>query len=67
MIIHMFALAKPKYSILLQASNFAFRDSFKRMFNYKKDKDGYWKWFAGNLASGGAAGACSLFFIYSLD
>uniref|UniRef100_A0A804I842 Uncharacterized protein n=1 Tax=Musa acuminata subsp. malaccensis TaxID=214687 RepID=A0A804I842_MUSAM len=21
------------------------------MFNFKKDKDGYWKWFAGNLAS----------------
>ncbi len=37
------------------------------MFNFKKDKDGYWKWFAGNLASGGAAGACSLFFVYSLD
>lgn len=37
------------------------------MFNFKKDKDGYWKWFAGNLASGGAAGASSLFFVYSLD
>lgn len=33
----------------------------------KKDKDGYWWWFAGNLASGGAAGACSLTFVYSLD
>jgi solute carrier family 25 (mitochondrial adenine nucleotide translocator), member 4/5/6/31 len=64
---HMFALAKPKFSILLQALNFAFKDHFKRMFNFKKDKDGYWKWFAGNLASGGAAGACSLFFVYSLD
>ncbi|TVU48537.1 hypothetical protein EJB05_08176 [Eragrostis curvula] len=50
-----------------QALNFAFKDHFKRMFNFKKDKDGYWKWFAGNLASGGAAGACSLFFVYSLD
>ncbi|WOL17200.1 hypothetical protein Cni_G25989 [Canna indica] len=50
-----------------QALNFAFKDYFKRMFNFKKDKDGYWKWFAGNLASGGAAGACSLFFVYSLD
>ena len=37
------------------------------MFNFKKDKDGYWKWFAGNLASGGAAGASSLLFVYSLD
>jgi len=50
-----------------QALNFAFKDYFKRMFNFNKDKDGYWKWFAGNLASGGAAGACSLFFVYSLD
>ncbi|MQM21265.1 hypothetical protein Taro_054302 [Colocasia esculenta] len=50
-----------------QALNFAFKDYFKRMFNFKKDKDGYWKWFAGNLASGGAAGASSLLFVYSLD
>jgi len=50
-----------------QALNFAFKDYFKRMFGYSKEKDGYWKWFAGNLASGGAAGACSLFFVYSLD
>lgn len=28
---------------------------------------GYWTWFAGNLASSGAAGASSLFFVYSLD
>lgn len=50
-----------------QALNFAFKDYFKRMFGYSKEKDGYWTWFAGNLASGGAAGACSLFFVYSLD
>ncbi|KAJ6852989.1 ADP,ATP carrier protein 1, mitochondrial-like [Iris pallida] len=50
-----------------QALNFAFKDYFKRLFNFKKDKDGYWKWFGGNLASGGAAGASSLFFVYSLD
>ncbi|KAG2661107.1 hypothetical protein PVAP13_1KG483400 [Panicum virgatum] len=50
-----------------QALNFAFKDYFKRLFNFKKDRDGYWKWFAGNLASGGAAGASSLFFVYSLD
>ena len=37
------------------------------MFNFKKDRDGYWKWFAGNLGSGGAAGASSLLFVYSLD
>jgi solute carrier family 25 (adenine nucleotide translocator) protein 4/5/6/31 len=50
-----------------QALNFAFKDHFKRMFNFKKEKDGYWTWFAGNLASGGLAGACSLTFVYSLD
>lgn len=50
-----------------QALNFAFKDKFKRMFGFKKEVDGYWKWFAGNLASGGAAGACSLLFVYSLD
>ncbi len=38
-----------------QALNFAFRDKFKKMFGYKKDKDGYWKWMAGNLASGGVS------------
>jgi len=50
-----------------QALNFAFKDYFKSLFNFKKEKDGYWKWFAGNLASGGAAGASSLLFVYSLD
>ncbi|CAI0412403.1 unnamed protein product [Linum tenue] len=50
-----------------QALNFAFKDYFKKLFNFKKDRDGYWPWFAGNLASGGAAGASSLFFVYSLD
>lgn len=50
-----------------QALNFAFKDYFKKLFNFKKDKDGYWAWFAGNLASGGAAGASSLLFVYSLD
>jgi len=50
-----------------QALNFAFKDSFKRMFGFNKDKDGYWKWFGGNLASGGLAGAASLTLVYSLD
>ncbi|WVQ83764.1 ADP,ATP carrier protein [Cryptococcus sp. DSM 104549] len=49
-----------------QALNFAFRDYFKAMFGFKKD-EGYWKWFAGNIASGAAAGAFSLVFVYSLD
>ncbi|CAM6087172.1 unnamed protein product [Calypogeia fissa] len=50
-----------------QALNFAFKDFFHDLFGMKKDKHGYWKWFAGNLASGGAAGASSLLFVYSLD
>lgn len=50
-----------------QALNFAFKDYFKRMFGFKKDVDGYWVWFAGNVMSGGAAGASSLVFVYSLD
>lgn len=41
-------------------------DYFKALFGFKK-QDGYWKWFAGNVASGGAAGASSLLFVYSLD
>ncbi|KAJ0518767.1 putative mitochondrial carrier protein [Helianthus annuus] len=58
------------YSVLcfcIPAFNFAFKDYFKSLFNFKKDQDGYWKWFAGNLASGGAAGATSMLFTYSLD
>ena len=49
-----------------QALNFAFKDKIKAMFGFKKE-EGYAKWFAGNLASGGAAGALSLLFVYSLD
>jgi len=50
-----------------QALNFAFKDYFKRMFGFSQQKDGYLKYFAGNLASGGMAGATSLVFVYSLD
>jgi solute carrier family 25 (adenine nucleotide translocator) protein 4/5/6/31 len=49
-----------------QALNFAFKDKIKAMFGFKK-QDGYWKWFAGNMAFGGLAGAASLCFVYSLD
>jgi len=41
-------------------------DYFKSLFGFKKD-EGYWKWFAGNIASGASAGASSLLFVYSLD
>ena len=38
-----------------QALNFAFRDTYKSMFGYKKERDGYAWWMAGNLASGGVS------------
>ena len=50
-----------------QALNFSLKDYFKRMFGRDKNKDGYFVWFLGNLASGGAAGSVSLMFVYSLD
>jgi solute carrier family 25 (adenine nucleotide translocator) protein 4/5/6/31 len=50
-----------------QALNFAFKDKFKQMFGFKREKDGYAKWFLGNMAAGGGAGAMSLLFVYSLD
>jgi solute carrier family 25 (adenine nucleotide translocator) protein 4/5/6/31 len=50
-----------------QALNFAFKDNFKKLFGKDKKKDGYLSWFIGNLLSGGAAGAASLAFVYSLD
>lgn len=49
-----------------QALNFAFKDKIKLMFGSKKT-DGYGIKFAKNIASGGAAGAMSLCFVYSLD
>ncbi|GEM12112.1 solute carrier family 25 [Rhodotorula toruloides] len=50
-----------------QALNFAFKDYYKSLFSYDQKRDGYTKWMFGNLASGGAAGATSLLFVYSLD
>ncbi|MFS7960573.1 putative ADP/ATP carrier protein, eucaryote [Helianthus anomalus] len=44
-----------------RALNFAFKDYFKSLFNFKKDKDPHWK------ASGGFASASSLVFVFSLD
>ncbi|KAL8278478.1 hypothetical protein RQP46_009168 [Phenoliferia psychrophenolica] len=49
-----------------QALNFAFKDSIKSRFSYKKS-DGMPKFVAGNVASGAAAGAASSVFVYSLD
>ena len=51
-----------------QALNFAFKDKFKQIFLSGVDKrTQFWRYFAGNLASGGAAGASSLCFVYPLD
>ncbi|KAJ8752378.1 hypothetical protein K2173_004014 [Erythroxylum novogranatense] len=50
-----------------QASNFAFKGYFKSVFGRSKEKDGYLKWFAGNLASGSAAGATTSLLLYHLD
>ncbi|CAG9763196.1 unnamed protein product [Ceutorhynchus assimilis] len=51
-----------------QALNFAFKDTYKRLFMAGVDKrTQFWRYFAGNLASGGAAGATSLCFVYPLD
>jgi len=51
-----------------QALNFAFKDTYKQMFLAGVDKKTqFWRFFAGNLASGGAAGGTSLLFVYPLD
>ncbi|EDO47068.1 predicted protein [Nematostella vectensis] len=49
-----------------QALNFAFKDQVKALFKPKKTDSNAIK-FSKNIASGGAAGAMSLFFVYSLD
>jgi len=51
-----------------QALNFAFKDTYKKIFLEGVDrKKQFWRFFMGNLASGGAAGATSLLFVYPLD
>ncbi|XP_058110551.1 ADP,ATP carrier protein ER-ANT1 [Magnolia sinica] len=50
-----------------QAFNFAFKDYFRSLFGCSKEKDGYLKWLAGNVASGSAAGAMTSLFLYHLD
>lgn len=66
-----------------QALNFAFKDTYKQMFNFKK-ADSFSLWvlgklasmlhlrklisiYAGNVLSGAAAGASGSVFVYSLD
>lgn len=50
-----------------QALNFAFKDKYKKLFVRPRAEVGFWRFFAGNLAAGGAAGATSLLFVYPLD
>ncbi|CAC5402313.1 SLC25A4S [Mytilus coruscus] len=49
-----------------QALNFAFKDKIKALFKSSKTDSNAIK-FSKNIASGGAAGAMSLVFVYSLD
>jgi len=49
-----------------QALNFMFKERIKIMFSASKQDSNMLK-FGKNVASGGAAGALSLFFVYSLD
>ncbi|OQR91813.1 ADP/ATP translocase [Achlya hypogyna] len=50
-----------------QAFNFAFKDKYKKLFLDGVKKDDFWRFFVGNLAAGGAAGATSLLLVYPLD
>jgi solute carrier family 25 (adenine nucleotide translocator) protein 4/5/6/31 len=50
-----------------QALNFAFKDFYKRTLNPFDKKVQPGMFFIGNIASGGAAGASSLLFVYPLD
>jgi len=50
-----------------QAFNFAFKDTFKRMFPRYDQKTEFWRFFATNMASGALAGASSLCIVYPLD
>lgn len=50
-----------------QALNFAFKDTYKNMFRKYDPKTEKLKFFLANMASGGAAGATSLLFVYPLD
>lgn len=50
-----------------QAINFACKDQYKRVFLRGVAKDDHARFFLGNLASGGAAGATCLSMLYPLD
>merc|ERR1712167_195505 len=50
-----------------QDINLASKDAIKNAFPKKNPKTEFWAFFAVNMASGGAAGAFSLCFVYPLD
>jgi solute carrier family 25 (adenine nucleotide translocator) protein 4/5/6/31 len=50
-----------------QALNFAFKDTYKKYLNPYDSRKQPGMFFLGNMASGGAAGATSLTFVYPLD
>jgi len=50
-----------------QAINFACKDQFRKIFCPYDIKKDFFKFFLGSCASGGAAGATSLCFVYPLD
>ncbi|CEP03532.1 ADP/ATP translocase [Plasmodiophora brassicae] len=50
-----------------QAINLASKDTIKGMFPKYDPKTHFWPFFGVNMASGGAAGAFSLMFVYPLD
>jgi len=50
-----------------QALNFAFKEKYQKFFIRHDKKTDFWKFFAGMLAAGGAAGATGMCFVYPLD
>lgn len=50
-----------------QALNFAFKERYQKIFIRHDKKTDFWKFFAGMLAAGGAAGATGMCFVYPLD
>lgn len=61
-------LANVIWNFPTQALNFTFKDKYKQIFLGVLDKrTQFWRYFAGNLVLGGAAGATSLCIVYPLD
>jgi solute carrier family 25 (adenine nucleotide translocator) protein 4/5/6/31 len=50
-----------------KALNFVLKDSINRLFPSYNPKTDFWRFFACNMASGGASGAMLMLFVYPLD